>query len=201
MSDDGTTGHAQEPPPDKSLTWMPLLGAAVVAAVVVLILVLTGSGKENHLGTATDADGALSCPKTYEVNSTAWVPIDPAGVDGKKSLVPDTKPGHATVCHYPTSGSPTERGDARLAGRRTLGGDLRAITRGLSKLPKSPAQTCAARQAAPGGSYLLGLNFATGVVWVSAPGEECLGSTNGVYQTSTVRTAVQSAYDARAWVG
>ncbi len=197
MTDDGATG----PPQDKTLTWLPLAGAAAVAAVVVLILVFAGAGTDNHPGTATDAHGALTCPKTYEIASQAWVPVDPAGVDGKKSLVPDTKPGHATVCHYPTSGSPTERGDARLAGHRVLGGDLRAITRGLAKQPKADAQTCTATRPTPGGSYLLGLTFATGVVWVSAPGDECLGSTNGQFDTSSVRAALQNAYDARTWVG
>lgn len=195
---------AEPAPPDKSLSWFPFAGAIVVAVIAVVVVALVGSGSDRHLGTSTDADASLQCPKTYEIGSVAWVPIGPAGVNGKKRLVPDTKPGHATVCRYPTAGNPTERSqDTRLSGRRTLGGDLRAVTRTLSKTPGgSPdEQTCRNGQGGDSESYLMGLTFPTGVIWVSAPGDECLGSTNGEFHTASVRPQLRSAYHAGAWIG
>lgn len=206
MSEDDDLPAASEPGDDQSLTWLPFAGAAAVALLIASVIVFVGAGSDNYVGTKTDADGALTCPATYQQrrfgdHKKAWVPVEPTGVDGGPNLVPDSLPSHVTICRYGATAAAFDRPvKVELTGHRTLTGGLRAATKELSALPKARdgVGVCP-----PGGAvdnYLVGLTFATGLLWVSVPGGACLEPSNGDFTTSAgLSVRVAAAYEARVW--
>ena len=192
---------------DRSLTWLPIVGAAVIALIGVIVIVVVGSGKDTRVGLKTDDDGALVCPDTYTLSAVtgvksvprAWVPLRPTGVDGGADLVPDTKPLHVTICRYPATGvSLSHSTKIRLGGSRTVKTNVAAMTKSLSKAARSSlaSGTCTG----PDTTYMVGFVFATGVAWVTLPGTGCQHITNGVWDTTAaLRDQVVAAFDSGAW--
>lgn len=196
-----TTDDTTDAPSDRSLSWWPLVGAAVIVGLVVVLLLVAGSGGGDRIGTKTDSDGALTCPPTYKVHDfDHWVPTDASGVNGKKKLVPDAKPSHVTICRYayatPSRGKTVH---AKLSGHRTLTNGLRALTGDLSKLHKSNSDGGGILVVGETQSvYLIGLTFASGVVWVSVPDGN--SASNGQFTTSSaLHGKVAKAFESRAW--
>jgi hypothetical protein len=124
-------------------------------------------------------------------------PRRPDALDVSDRLAPTATPAQAVVCAY-------LHGDAgALTGSRVLDGGLAALPDTLAWLPSGDAATrpCAAYLgAADGDSYLVGLSYPHGTTWVTAPGNHCLGSSNGRFLTSThVATDAAAAYRAGRW--
>lgn len=202
MSDDGKAR-------DGGLTWLPLVGAGAVALLIAVAIFFIGPGQDSHVGVATASDGSLSCPATYEQRSATdkrklWVPVDGSGIDGSKHLTPDGKPSHVTVCYYRAPAAKAGKSATiDLTGHRTLTAGLGAATHDLHSQPAEgsvQAAPCQADPATSGDDYLVGMTFATGVIWVSAPGNSCAGSGNGEFAGS-VNLAMQvgDAYTTRVW--
>jgi hypothetical protein len=110
------------------------------------------------------------------------VPASPDGVDGAAQLVPKQTPLAAVVCAYrqPDQGA--------LTGAHQLTGSLAAVPAALSTAPSSAGAPVAACplyfRAVDADNYLIGLRYAAGQLWVSAPGFHCSGSGNGVFTSS-----------------
>ncbi|SHH20640.1 hypothetical protein SAMN05443575_3427 [Jatrophihabitans endophyticus] len=187
---------------DRSLTWWPLVGAAVIAGLVALLIATVG-GNDERAGRHVDSAGALSCPSTYHLpyKVFGWVPTDAAGVDGKKSLVPDARPSHVTVCRYDAVVNKTT--DADLGGHVTLTEGLAAAATELSRTAGSSSEPQPITE--PIGRhkdtvYLAGFTFATGIVWVSTYGGGVSGATNGQFHTTArLQERLATAYRTRAW--
>lgn len=197
---------SDRPSGDRTLTWWPIAGAAIVAAIGVGVIVIFGSGTTNRLGLQTDSSGALKCPSTYvqarvtdSANPGAWVPTKSVGVDGSKYLVPDTKPQHVTVCHYSAEGSTLAKETSLpLRGSKILMSGQSAMTKSLSKAPKAAASRNPCTT--PGDPYLIGVVIPTGAVWVSVPDDGCQVATNGEFATSIdLRAQTVAAYQSGAW--
>jgi len=194
-------------PHERSLTWMPIVGAAVIALIGVIVIVVVGSGHDDRTGLKTDSDGALVCPAVYKQEPVtgrastprAYVPLRPTGIDGSQDLVPDTKPLHVTVCRYaPQSVTLSRSAAIPVDGRRVLTSGGQALTRALSKAPKSGIKVGAC--SGPGTTYMMGFVFATGAAWVTVPGTACQSITNGVYDSSVdIRDQVVAAFASGAW--
>jgi hypothetical protein len=194
------------PSGDRTLTWWPIVGAAIVAAIGVGSIIVFGSGSEDRLGLQTDNDGALTCPTSYvqeavtdALHPRAWVPIQSVGLDGTKYLVPDTKPQHVTVCHYSAAGTTlATKASLPLLGSKSVTSGLSAFGKSLSKVPKAgpSSEPCTT----PGDPYLIGVVIPTGAVWVSVPDDGCQVVTNGEYDTSVdLRGETIAAYQSGAW--
>lgn len=198
-------------PADRTLTWWPILGAAIVAALVGAVIVFTGPGEDHNLGAKTDGSGALTCPDSYEQRAFVadgkvqkpWVPAEPSGVGGEDRLVPNTAPSHVTLCKYRSTQSSTGSAvEVKLSGHTTLKNGVRQVTKDLSDEPKreSSSTTCTDTRGAVSDNYLVGFVFATGLLWVSVPNNDCLGVTNGQFVTgSSLTDRVARAYGSRTW--
>lgn len=206
-SDAASSTTAVEAPRDRTLTWWPLVGAAVIAALVAVAIFSFGAGEDNRSGSRVDNDGALACPAGYsrsQPNGKNRVPADPSGVDGDTSLVPDVLPTFVAVCRYVPSKDPSRRKqDIPLDGRVVLSAGQRDAARQMSAAKRSTEpQVCAARYAPDKTAYLVGYTFSTGVVWVSVPGDRCVLSSNGKFVTGVDFYAdAARAYTSRAWPG
>lgn len=214
-TDDDSTERAQVDddhlePDDRTLTWWPIIGAAMVAALVVAVIVFTGAGEDHNLGAKTDGSGALVCPDTYEQRAFVrdgkvqkpWVPLEPSGVGGDATLVPDTAPSHVTLCLYQGSqGETTNAVEVKLSGHRLLESGLRGVTKDLSNEPKRESSSTSCTETRDSqDNYLLGFVFATGLLWVSVPSNDCLGVTNGKFVTgANLADRVSRAYGTRTW--
>jgi hypothetical protein len=201
-------------PQNRSLTWWPIGGAAAIAVVAILVVVLVGSGGDNRTGARTAKGGSLVCPGTYEQhprsegdNLKGWVPIQATGVDGGSSLVPpdkgsDSAPRHVSLCAYDAAAAdPSRTVEVKLSGSRTLTSGAAALAKQLSAAPAAPtsAGECTTPRA-PGTDYLIGLVYSTGKIWVSVPADTCLVISNGQYATSEdLRAKVRTAYATRSW--
>ncbi len=183
---------------ERRLSWGPIAGALVIAAVVGLIVFLVGSKTDNSKGTRTNSDGSLICPSSYLRSGTdvVWVPGKPSGFDGTKSLVPNVTPTHISVCVYSSSRAD---GPITLSHHTTLTSGLDIATTYLSGLPKTSSELAVPNTS--GGKqtfYLLGITFAAGDVWVAAPGAS--GASNGTFATATpIASKVQATIKDRAW--
>ena len=169
MTDTPDPDAPADAPVDRTLTWAPLLGAAAVAAVVLLVLVLAGPGSDHHLGTATDATARCSCPATYEVASQAVGADQPLGRRRGKALVADPEAQPRDGLPLQDLGLARRHGDARLDGHRTLTGDLAAVTRCCRSCRTGRFAGLRGADASDGGSYLLGSCSPTGDVWILGP--------------------------------
>lgn len=183
----------------RATRWMPALAAAsVVLAVAVGVVVFRseGDGRRTPAG-----DAVLACPQRYESSGTAdqpWVPAKPRGFDGESRLVPQEVPTRVLVCGYLAADGTSRTGSIEL------GGDPARVANALSWLPRAlPGQSRACTtelRPGDGDTYLVGLAYPTGTVWVSAPGNHCAGASNGVFATATnVGDSVARAYAARRW--
>ncbi|GAB2471270.1 hypothetical protein [Jatrophihabitans fulvus] len=193
-----STARPPQPRGDRTLTWWPLVGAAVLAAIVLTVIFTSGAGDDNRVGSKTDDNGALECPAEYKLRTDSfWVPLEPSGVDGKARTVPNVKPGHVTVCRYTAPPSSRGSGDVALDGTRVLSSGLATMTQRLSKAPEAPEGTRAGKVGPGGEIYLVGATFATGYVWISAPVK---AGSNGQFVTSAdVHLAAEQAFDTGAW--
>ena len=148
----------------------------------------------------SDAAGPLPCPGAYRVGApgepfTGWVPAAPSMATGGR-LVPAELPDSVVVCAYQSATPVTPL-------RTVLRGDLRAVTAQLAKLPQSTTASdeCLTYLAlSDSQNYLIGLRFGSDVVWVSAPGNHCLGSMNGRDSSPVnLRADAQQAYRTGYW--
>ncbi|MDQ1731576.1 MAG: hypothetical protein QOK10_1735 [Pseudonocardiales bacterium] len=146
----------------------------------------------------------LTCPSTFPefpsyASLKSWVPALPSGVATDGQLVPATTPASVVLCGF--------RGRKPLTPASTvLGGNLGEITADLSgpTTPNFAPPTCTADLPVPGAdgghSFLIGLRYPAGYIWVSEPAGKCMGSTNGqVYAQRSVVTLAQQAYRAGLW--
>lgn len=188
------------------MSWWPIGGAAIVAAIGIGAIVIFGGGTSQQLGLRTDDSGALTCPSTYvqqrvtdRVNPGAWVPVKSVGVDGSKYLVPDTKPQHVTICHYSAAGTTlAKKASLPLRGSKVLTAGQQAMAKTLSTAPKAGASRGPCTP--PGDPYLIGVVIPTGAVWVAVPEDGCQVVTNGEYATSVdIRAETIAAYQSGAW--
>lgn len=188
--------------------WLPAAAAAVVVAVA-SIAAVTIARSNHHSATRPPAAAApLTCPETSRQSGpTPWVPTPPSGTDGASRLVPVVTPSDAVVCAYlptdPPGSPPVKTAGAALTASVHLSGDLSGIASDLSWLPRDHGATrpCTADlQATDADNYLLGLTYADQTLWVSVPGDHCMGSSNGEFaSTANLRAQVAASYAARAW--
>lgn len=191
------------------LAWWPfalaLGGVAVVVIAVILVNTLAGSGTtgSRQQGTGLTASGAVACPEFYEHAHRGWVPARPAGVRSPTRIVPTLHPTHVTVCEY--LGRPGGAATSlQLTGQRELTGDLDRVVDTLRTVPK--AATTPPACAAPAGvqdanDYLIGMRYAEAIVWVSAPGNHCVGSGNGVFHSDrNLAVIAADSFATRTWV-
>jgi hypothetical protein len=187
---------------------MPIVGAAVIAGIALIVVIVVGSGKDTRIGLKTDADGALACPPTYDHHAIvegkavprAWVPLQPTGVDGTEYLVPNTKPQHVTICRYPGDSVPISKAaEVPVNGKQIVKTNTSAMTRTLSEAPRTKviaSGDCVGTQP----TYLVGFVFDTGAAWVAVPGTLCQHITNGEYDSTVqVRDQVVAAFDSGTW--
>lgn len=202
------TDHTDEPverPTDRTLTWWPIAGAAIIAALVAVAIFSFGAGEDNRTGSKVEGDGALSCPTGYlrsKSDGNDRVPADPSGVDGQAALVPDVAPRHVAVCRYqPAPETEKQDVDLPLDGRAVLESGQRAAAAELSRATKSTGpRVCTQQLVRDQPSYLVGFTFSTGVVWVSVPGDRCVPSSNGQFATDVnLRPDVAAAFTSKTW--
>lgn len=208
MTDDTRDESASEGRPasaDRTLSWLPLVGAAVLAIVVAVVVFLVGAGKDNRGGSRVDDDGALACPGTYAgsvTDITRRVPAVPSGVDGEADLVPNAQPRYVAICRYRAAPNARTGVDLPIDGRVVLDDNERGAARFLSNADKA---TKTAACDLPAGardqpSYLLGFTFSTGIVWVSIPGSGCQNASNGEFVTKDdLRTVTNDAFRTKVW--
>ena len=196
---------SSRPSGDRTLTWWPFVGAAIIAAIGIGVIVLVGSGTQNRDGLATDDNGALTCPTTYLQNALdvatvprAWVPVKGTGVDGTSALVPDSKPQDVTICHYGSAGTLGQARPALLGQGVTLTQGQQAMAKALSAYPA--AADAQRRCTTAGDYYLAGFVFGGGAIWVAVPDDGCQNVTNGDFEVSAdIRPQIVSAYQTRHW--
>lgn len=210
MTDSAQGSAPADSPPetdDRTLTWWPIAGAAIIAAIVALVIFFVGAGEDNRNGSRIEDDGALSCPPASigsAAKSEDKVPTTPSGIDGKKWLVPDTPARFVVVCKFAAApqDAPRRGSDTQFEGRVLLdAGTTRAAVRQLHKVPKARDGLVCAQYVGPGKpSYLLGFTFDTGIVWVWVPGEHCSPATNGEFDTNEdLVPDVARAYSTKRW--
>jgi hypothetical protein len=178
--------------PRRRTHWLPAVAAAVVVlAVVGTVVAIRGVGDGRH--SAAPAPTALDCPPNFAAApgdfSPLWVPAKARGVDGTRRLVPLQTPSRALVCGYESQRFSATRAGMPLTGTAALGRDLSRLPGALAWLPRTlPGQSVAClsdARAIDSHSYLIGLTYPGGTMWVSAPGNHCDGATNGSFVTST----------------
>jgi hypothetical protein len=152
---------------------------------------------------------ALRCPKAPAGSDdpNGWVPAKPQTPAPGRVLVPRMVPQAVVVCSYtgrfPTSGPHADTLlHPKLAGERSVGGDLLSVTDSLSRVPRGAPGPCAGYLAIPDDSeyYLIGVLIGGNRTWIAAPGDHCKGTTNGVFKGRTnLRLDAQQAYDWGRW--
>jgi hypothetical protein len=123
-----------------------------------------------------------------------WVPAAPSIATGGR-LSPAEPPDSVIVCAYREATPVTPA-------RTVLRGDLGVVTAQLATLAqRTTADGCLTYLAlSDSQNYLIGLRFGSDVVWVSAPGDHCLGSTNGRDDSPVnLRADAQQAYRTGYW--
>lgn len=180
--------------------FVAFVGVAVVVAAIIAVNVLAGGGRtgSNQQGTGLTAGGASACPEFFEHADTPWVPARPAGAHPKDKLVPTLHPTHVTICRY----AGRSRESLHLAGQRELTGKLDVVVDSLrTETVRKKISFACIEPPASTEDYLIGMRYAEAIVWVSAPGEKCLGSSNGSRYSHTNLSAIAAAsYAARTWV-
>ncbi|MFN2518027.1 MAG: hypothetical protein ABR604_03130, partial [Jatrophihabitantaceae bacterium] len=191
--------------PRRHTAWLAAATAACVVAIAVLVAVVASPRGERQRDAAAPGPdaAALACPKQYRAADPGriWVPAQAQRVDGASRLVPKQTPAHVVLCAYLQG----NRLPTTLSGSEELGGDLAAVTRTLTWLPRQlPKQSMPCTldlRPTDGDAYLVGLTYPTGTVWVSAPGNHCEGASNGEFATTVnLLPWVAASYGAGAWV-
>ena len=175
---------------------------SIVGAIIVIVLVVAGVkwiqiGRSPTTPTQALGKAAAECPTVpRRADLNLWVPDRSRAP--RHSLVPDRTPDSVTVCaylHTPDGGAPT--------GGTRLDGNLAAVTTALraARPARSDGFTCTLdARATDFDNYLIRLAYGDSVVWVSAPGSHCLGSTNGRYTSGTnLRIDAAQAYRYGRW--
>jgi hypothetical protein len=139
-----------------------------------------------------------SCPAEMPAHApTYWIPQPPKGIDAAKRFVPLKTPTTALVCAY------LPRTHRKLTRARTLDGDhLPAIPADLAWLPPAhpDKQPCASFAALTDGEYyLMALSYPGGTMWLSMPGNHCLGASNGAFLVHNLRLQAWSASLGAGW--
>ena len=173
------------------------------AAALLTLTACTAPGQpaaSSRASTSLASNGAaLGCPAKYQLGKpgepyTGWVPASPTMPTGGQ-LVPNSTPNEAVVCAY--------RGAAPLTPARTeVRGDLQLITADLAHIVVRESQHLCLTYLAlsDGQNYLIGLRYERGTVWVSVPGNHCLGSTNGRDASPVnLRVPAQQLYRTGYW--
>lgn len=182
--------------------WVPAVAVAAGVTVMIGIVVAVVPHAPSRHTTAALTAAVLACPATSPTNTSPrdLYPLPPRRANAltvSDRLVPATTPVHAVVCAYlhPDAG--------RLTGSRVVDRGLATLPGMLAWLPpqNAAAQGCTLDiRPTDGDSYLIGLSYPSGTMWVSAPGNHCLGSSNGRFVTSThVATETISAYRTGRW--
>lgn len=177
-------------------TWLPIAAAAAAVATLVGITLALGGGSNRGAPTAASL-AAPTCPGTFVASrSQPWVPARPSGVDGTARLVPDRTPTRVLVCAY------LHGDNGALTGKRELA-ELAPATDTLAWEPKGPPRTntCTLNLAmTDGDNFLIALKYGAATVWVSAPGNHCVGSSNGVFDSpANLRSWANSSYLIGRW--
>lgn len=142
---------------------------------------------------------AHGCPAQYGPNKNifGWVPPGAARRAPRSALVPNNRPDAVVVCGY-------LGGRSALTGASSLTGDLSAVTDDLRQARSYRRSDSACLDyfaSTDSDNYLIKLTFAGRVVWVSAPGNHCDTSTNGVYKAGVnLRADAAQAYRYGTWV-
>ncbi len=187
---------------------LPRRIAAIVGTAVVLAGVIATFGVHSQIshrssGTtiAPNPATALQCPTSTGkgIGVLPWVPAKPQGVDGSSRMVPLQVPSSVVVCAYIPPGSPGGR-----SGSKVLSGDLQGVVDDLGWVPpvlRGASGACAdVLLVTDGDSYLIGLNYGHGLLWVSASFDHCDGSGNGVFTSPTnLGGLARSWYRAGRW--
>lgn len=175
-------------------SWLATGAAAAACVATPAVAVALVSSHHDTARPATrpgSASATLTCPKAYDLSAPTWVPAEPDGVDGAARLAPLTPPSSVLVCAYVhdnDAASPHDRTTA-LTGGRTLAGNLDAVSTALGWAPRSidgAEHPCTLEERfTDPDRYLVGLTYAGATIWVSAPGNHCSGSSNGVFTSDT----------------
>ncbi|MHB8736935.1 MAG: hypothetical protein ACYC6M_16650, partial [Terriglobales bacterium] len=169
---------------------MPVLVAVVVAVVAVSVTIGIRSRTNRPPGTILSAPTGtvpvLSCPKTASMPTSPidLYPLPPAGPRALRvtdRLVPLTIPVRALVCAY------VHPDFHALAGSRVVDTGLANVPAALAWSPRQTGYLpCTANLAITDSDlYLIGLSYPSGTLWIAAPDNHCLGSSNGHFTTNT----------------
>jgi len=189
-------------PAHNRFRWVPAAAAAACVAIVVGIVVAVVPGHSGRHATTTPSTAVLDCPTTPPAASSPrdLYPVPPPRSDAltvSDRLVPTTAPARAVVCAY------LHQDAGRLTGSRVVDSGLGTIPDTLAWLPPQGAapQACTADlRPTDGDAYLIGLSYPSGTLWVAAPGNHCLGSSNGRFTTRAhVATDAIAAYRSGGW--
>jgi hypothetical protein len=175
---------------------------SIVGAVIVVVLVVAGvkwlqTGRSPVTPTRATGQAVADCPTLpRRADLNLWVPDRSRAP--RHSLVPDHTPTSVTLCAYlHDSGIGTPTGGTRLDG------NLAAVTTALraARPARSGGLACTLNASATDfDNYLIRMAFGSAVVWVSAPGSHCLGSTNGRFSSGTnLRIDAAQAYRYGRW--
>jgi hypothetical protein len=210
-------------PPVRRRAAAPMVAAVVVTALVVALIALLWTRPAHRVQTAGRTPqgsttkgsarpaipAALVCPLEPSASSSpnGWVPAKPQTRAPGTALVPHVLPQAVVVCSYtgrfPTTGPHADTLlHPKLAGERSVGGNLLSVTDSLSRVPRGAPGACEDYLAIPDDSeyYLIGVLIDGKRTWVAAPGDHCKGTTNGVFLGRTnLRRDAQQAYDWGRW--
>ncbi|MDQ1292789.1 MAG: hypothetical protein QG608_669 [Actinomycetota bacterium] len=175
-------------------------GFAGVAAVALLVPAVS------HLMTGDDPDAAVaaSAPPSCPAKLPGQVPPGSGSVPHSDRLVPVQAPAAAVLCSYKgAADSQAETGTA-LSGSRQLTGSLEQVAQDLAWLPRkqSDETKMCTMMAGPSTSYLLGLTYPDGVVWVSTVDDPngCADTTNGTFASPSGTGALaKAAFASGGW--
>jgi len=179
--------------------------AAVGLVVSTAIVVLVRSDRQTHAGAPTPTassqasqptDDRVSCPARADPATTDYLKVGPSvGIDTKASLVPASAPAQVVICAYQVA----DKG--KLTGRRTLDSGLAEFASQLHWLPPRPRNTsCALYLTATDGEYyLIHASYPNGSLWIAAPGQHCLGASNGTFESTNLSEQAGTAYATARW--
>jgi len=142
---------------------------------------------------------SLTCPRSVPAGrrTSPWLPATPRGLNGSARLAPLRVPARVVVCAYLGP-----RSAAGTTGSVLLTGDLSGVMSDLAWIPPAHAVGACADFLRPADSdyYLIGLSYLGAREWVAAPGNHCVGSSNGVFASNANLSSRASAwYQAHRW--
>jgi len=197
------------PDGSRASPWLAAVAAAACALVVATVALVVSNRGNHHAPTPlakrappaavathplSPVPSIRSCPA--EIGGRGyWIPQPPKGVDAAKGFVPPDTPTHAIVCAY------LHGNRGKLTGTRTLDGNLSMIPADLAELPRAPdGQPCELYYALTDGDYyLMALSYPSGAMWLSIPGNHCVGASNGKLIVANLRAQADAAYRTGDW--